>query len=227
MHVKDLIPTRDALITEEYWKRQNKLAINPDAESFKLSDERTRDQRRMNGQQGYQTNRLLVRDNQRSSTGPPAPLQAGTNQQPGYPQASQYPDLQTASSIDYTSPQYADLSEDDLAARVGRTEAQRIRQEQSKNQVKRSAAEINWDYAVIQRLNMEDLTTHLVPFNLGKAIAGEPSQNVDLQPGDIITIFSQADMQIPTARKANTCGWKVNSSLPVFIRQSRERRFGT
>ena len=94
------------------------------------------------------------------------------------------------------------MSEDDLAARVGRTEAQRIRQEQLKNQVKRSGAEINWDYAVIQRLNTEDLTTRLVPFNLGKAIAGDPSQNVDLEPGDIITIFSQADMQIPTGSQS-------------------------
>ena len=64
--------------------------------------------------------------------------------------------------------------------------------------MRRSGAEINWDYAVIQRLNVEDLTTHLVPFNLGKAIAGDPTQNVDLQPGDIVTIFSQADMQVPT-----------------------------
>jgi polysaccharide biosynthesis/export protein len=202
MHVKDLIPTRDALITEEYWKRQNKLAINPDAESFKLRDERTRDQRRMNGQQAYQTNQPLRQgQSQLGSTGSPAPLQSGANPQPGSSQASQYPDLQTG-PIDYSNPQYADLSEDDLAARVGRTEAQRIRQEQLKNQVKRSAAEINWDYAVIQRLNTEDLTTHLVPFNLGKAIAGDPSQNVDLQPGDIITIFSQADMQIPTGSQS-------------------------
>ena len=118
------------------------------------------------------------------------------------PQPNQYPDLQNPQSIDLNNGQYDDLSEDDLAARVGRTEAQRIKQEQLKNQVRRSGAEINWDYAVIQRLNVEDLTTHLVPFNLGKAIAGDPTQNVDLQPGDIVTIFSQADMQIPTASQS-------------------------
>ncbi|HSM87374.1 MAG TPA: SLBB domain-containing protein, partial [Candidatus Limnocylindrales bacterium] len=91
--------------------------------------------------------------------------------------------------------------DDDLASRVGRTEAERIKQEELKNEVKRSAAEINWEYAVIQRMNPEDLTTRLVPFNLGKAIAGDDSQNVFLQPGDVITIFSQHDMQVPIGQQ--------------------------
>ena len=34
----------------------------------------------------------------------------------------------------------------------------------------RPAPEINWDYAVIQRLNPQDLTPQLVPFNLGKLV---------------------------------------------------------
>jgi protein involved in polysaccharide export with SLBB domain len=89
----------------------------------------------------------------------------------------------------------------DLAARVGRTEAQRIMEEQLKNDVKRSAAEINWEYAVIQRMDPQDLSTHLVPFNLGKAIAGDEGQNVVLQPGDVITIFSQNDMQVPAGQQ--------------------------
>jgi protein involved in polysaccharide export with SLBB domain len=217
MHVKDLIPTRDILITEEYWKRQNKLGINPDADSFKLREERARDQRRQNGpngqygqygqygQSGDQNNRSgqpQQGPSQLGATTAPVPLQQGANQQPQQPQPNQYPDLQNPLPFDLSNGQYDDLSEDDLAARVGRTEAQRIKQEQLKNQVRRSGAEINWDYAVIQRLNVEDLTTHLVPFNLGKAIAGDPKENVDLQPGDIVTIFSQADMQIPTASQS-------------------------
>jgi polysaccharide biosynthesis/export protein len=202
MHVKDLIPTRDSLITEEYWKRQNKLALNPDAETFKLRGEKARDDRRKSQQQGYQIPQPipLQGQTQLGSTITP-PVQQRTNQQ--YPQLyPQYPDLLSAQPIDPDNPLYADLSEEDLAARVGRTEAQRIKEEQLKNQVKRSGAEINWDYAVVQRLNIEDLTTHLVPFNLGKAIAGDPSQNIDLQPGDIVTIFSQADMQIPTGSQS-------------------------
>jgi len=209
MKVKDLIPTRDALITEEYWKKQNKLGINPDSGSFKLRDERARDQRRMNGQypqtgeDGDQTNRQGQQPQGQTQLGSsPTPPVPSATQRPNQLPPGQYSDLQNSQSIDFSSALYSDLSEDDLAARVGRTEAQRIKQEQLKNQVRRYGAEINWDYAVIQRLNTEDLTTRLVPFNLGKAITGDAGQNVDLQPGDIITIFSQADMQIPTGSQS-------------------------
>ena len=111
------------------------------------------------------------------------PLRTGQNQ-------STQPDQRTQQQRD-----------EDLAARVGRTEAQRIKQEELKNEVKRSAAEINWEYAVIQRMDPQDLSTHLVPFNLGKAIAGDESQNVILEPGDVITIFSQNDMQVPAGQQ--------------------------
>ena len=66
------------------------------------------------------------------------------------------------------------------------------------NDVRKNAPEINWDYAVIQRISPQDLSTQLIPFNLGKAILQhEDSSNVQLQPGDIVTIFSQADLRVP------------------------------
>ena len=66
------------------------------------------------------------------------------------------------------------------------------------NDVRRNAPEINWDYAVIQRISDKDLSTELIPFNLGKAVLQhDDSSNLILQPGDIVTIFSQADLQVP------------------------------
>ncbi len=66
------------------------------------------------------------------------------------------------------------------------------------NDVKRNAPEINWDYAVIQRMSSRDLSTELFPFNLGKAVLEhDESANLALQPGDIVTIFSQADLRVP------------------------------
>jgi protein involved in polysaccharide export with SLBB domain len=67
-----------------------------------------------------------------------------------------------------------------------------------RNNVKRSAPEINWDYAVVQRLNPVDLSTALIPFNLRKAILdGDEKENLPLQAGDVITIFSQRDIAVP------------------------------
>jgi polysaccharide biosynthesis/export protein len=63
-------------------------------------------------------------------------------------------------------------------------------------------AEINWDYAVIERLDENDFTTSLIPFNLGKAILeADPTHNVALRAGDIVTIFSKADINVPVARQ--------------------------
>ena len=68
--------------------------------------------------------------------------------------------------------------------------------------VQRSYDEINWDYAVIERLDRSDLTPLLITFNLGRAIVdGDQSNNVPLRPGDVVTIFSKADIQVPIAKQ--------------------------
>ena len=81
--------------------------------------------------------------------------------------------------------------------------SQRVNQERITTEVKRNAPEINWDYAVIQRLNRDDLSTRLIPFNLGKVVLeGDESSNLALQPGDVVTIFSHADLQVPLAKQS-------------------------
>jgi polysaccharide export outer membrane protein len=68
--------------------------------------------------------------------------------------------------------------------------------------VRRLSEEINWDYAVVERLNPGDLTTSLIPFNLGKAILeNDASQNIALMPGDVVTVFSKTDVGAPAARR--------------------------
>jgi protein involved in polysaccharide export with SLBB domain len=70
------------------------------------------------------------------------------------------------------------------------------------NRVYLSAPEINWDYAVIERLDPETLKTTLIPFDLGKLVLShDASQDLALQPGDVVTIFSQADIRIPLAQQ--------------------------
>lgn len=70
------------------------------------------------------------------------------------------------------------------------------------DEIKRNVGEVNWEYALIERVNPRDLTTTLVPFNLGKAVLeNDPSQNLLLQPGDIVTVFSVDDIQVPIAKQ--------------------------
>jgi polysaccharide export outer membrane protein len=75
--------------------------------------------------------------------------------------------------------------------------------EKLRNQIARDAPDINWDYAVIQRINPQDLTTRLLPFDLGKLVLeADDSNNLELEPGDIITIFSQNDLAVPLAKQS-------------------------
>lgn len=62
--------------------------------------------------------------------------------------------------------------------------------------------EINWDYAVVERINRTDLTVNLIPFNLG-AVFSNPAgpDNIRLQAGDTVTIFSQQDVAVPMEKR--------------------------
>lgn len=65
-----------------------------------------------------------------------------------------------------------------------------------------SAPDIDWTYAVIERMNEDTLSTSLIPFNPGKLyLDGDQSQNLLLLPGDIVTFFSTADLKVPTTQQ--------------------------
>lgn len=62
--------------------------------------------------------------------------------------------------------------------------------------------ELNWDYAVIERLIEKDLSTQVIPFNLGKAVLdADPAHNLELLSGDVVTVYSQKDVRVPVARQ--------------------------
>ena len=71
-----------------------------------------------------------------------------------------------------------------------------------KNEVLRIAPSIDWSYAVVQRTDPHTLATSLIPFSLGKVVLDhDQSQNLLLQPDDVITVFSTADIQVPQEQR--------------------------
>jgi protein involved in polysaccharide export with SLBB domain len=67
------------------------------------------------------------------------------------------------------------------------------RQNRGSVTAKSKVREVNWDFAVNQRLEKTTLTTRLYPFNLGKAILGDAKENLVLWPGDIVTVYSAVE----------------------------------
>jgi protein involved in polysaccharide export with SLBB domain len=74
---------------------------------------------------------------------------------------------------------------------------------------------INWDYALIERLDTKQLRTQIIPFNLGKAVLNkDPEHNLVMQPGDVVTILSSTDVQLPAERKTRLVRIEGEVSAP-------------
>lgn len=70
--------------------------------------------------------------------------------------------------------------------------------------IKSLVDEPNWDYAIIERMNSKDLTVEIIPFNLGELVLKKnPKENLALQPGDIVTIFSKKDIRTPVSKRTS------------------------
>ncbi len=69
-------------------------------------------------------------------------------------------------------------------ARMAELDAERAERQRPRRAPTPLFDELNWDYAVIERLNLKDLSTEVIPFNLGKAVLqGEEASNIELHAG--------------------------------------------
>jgi protein involved in polysaccharide export with SLBB domain len=104
------------------------------------------------------------------------------------------PEQEALISPDYYRRKNLLVQNADVAKDAGKGVASRVRG---------LADQINWEYAVIERLNRSTLSTELFPFNLGRAVLQkDPAQNLPLLPGDIVTILSQNDLRLPQGRQS-------------------------
>lgn len=62
--------------------------------------------------------------------------------------------------------------------------------------------QVNLEYAVVERVDSNDVSVQLLPFNLGRALQDASSpDNLPLQAGDIVTVFSVNDVRVPQAKR--------------------------
>ncbi len=200
MRISDLIPDKAALITRNYWRKRNVLGQLP--KDYIPNQERPEGVLRERGN-GTSDN-LRFRDqgqNQGQSQNQGQNPGQGQNQGQGQSQGrTTNPD-----SGGYGRPDGSDGYRDSGGASgssVGNALTPQTNVFSAQNDVILSAPDIDWDYAVIERQSAKDLTTSLLPFNLGKIILdGDPAQNLELLPGDVVTIFSKADLRVPSVHQ--------------------------
>jgi len=179
MRISDLIPSKDALVTRNYWRKRNELG--------QLVMEYAPASGRDQAQQGAQ--------------GPSQAQSGGTTSNPSSTQSDTTRGLNANSNNGSSSLQRGSISETGGGS-VGVALTGTNGVFSANNDVVLSAPDIDWSYAVVERQSPLDLTTSLLPFNLGKVILeGDQTQNIPLIPGDVVTIFSTADLRVATSQQ--------------------------
>jgi protein involved in polysaccharide export with SLBB domain len=198
MRVRDLIPSKEALISRDSVRRQNEAlfdaaqleraqrerdTVPEDLQSDTELDRRLQRAQRLSGRGAWG---LQDQNGKTDSTGMPSVARATqgmamTQNAPATPGAQGGQSAQGG-----PSPQGPNGAQGfALIDRVGLV-----------------YDEINWDYALIERIRREDLTEQLIPFHLGSVMAdASHPDNQLLQPGDIVTVFSVQDLRVPLEKR--------------------------
>lgn len=211
MHISDLIPDKESLITRDYWWKRAQLGLPvpefepvPGLDNLRQPAENRAvtikvtplDIRTQSGQQGNWADQA---GNGQSQT----PLQNG-NQQSMVQGQDAYP----AGQDSYSQNPSQGADQRSGSATLASTQATNSNRQSTGSQhteVRNLAPEIDWDYAVIERLDTETLKTNLIPFDLGKLVLQhDASQDLELQANDVVTVFSDADIRIPLAHQTKT-----------------------
>jgi protein involved in polysaccharide export with SLBB domain len=210
MRVRDLIPDAQALLTRRYWRNRAAI-VNGRATEYPVRQQPAQNNPSLPNQQrtiGTTPNPGAANGTPSNATGTSEAVPNGN-----YASIEDLPD--TRGSSDLADTLYAQNGQNAAAAESTKSADQNPASGQQPSpasgsnpnpntvrdvaeDVRRYAPEINWDYAIIQRVNPQDLSSKLIWMSPRKAIIErDEASNLELQPGDIVTIFSQRDISVP------------------------------
>ena len=216
MRVRDLIPDAQALLTRRYWRNRAAI-VNGSATEYPVPLPATQNARTNPNQppsNGSTPNNATPGGAAPSSTGAPGTPESTQNNAPNVPPEGMGGSTNTANSLyaqselsptanQTPSPSGSSNPASQQSLQMSTTTPYSSAVKDIAEDVRRYAPEINWDYAIIQRVNPVDLSSKLVWMSPRKAIIEkDEASNLELQPGDIVTIFSQRDISVPQADRS-------------------------
>jgi protein involved in polysaccharide export with SLBB domain len=215
MRIRDLIPSPEALLTRRYWLDRAAIGNGHSTEYPVGPAVRCLPAAQTSTQPSAPANATTSSSQSGSAT---------AESQPTAPAGATAINPQSASTIDSSGIVYVPcdangqpLSVEASPNSTGRvplanelrsesTQQTSTTQRTAKNvtaDLRHYAPEINWDYAIIQRVNPTDLSSKLLWFSPRRAVLEhDETSNLELQAGDIVTIFSQRDISLPEDERA-------------------------
>jgi protein involved in polysaccharide export with SLBB domain len=207
MRVRDLIPNKESLLTLDYWLRRQQLGLpvadfQPMLPPVKVEMPSTEAGQTI-------TRPVAPADVQTINSGLFPGLTAGVPSDTATPQgsAAQFQSLaasneqgtETKNGQPGNEAQVSGETHETLGSGPHLVTAPHF---PIATQVVRTSPDIDWSYAVIERVDPKTLTTRLLPFDLGAAVLkDDDGANIALEPGDVVTIFSDADIRVPRAQQ--------------------------
>lgn len=230
MRLSEIIPDSQSLITRDYWERRNQLgipgpefrpeyAVNPDfynqnpaaAQNAALRNQILAASQAANQNAGGGNANANGYTGSGLNTGPTSNLNTATIAGGNQNAPNDFYDCDpstnstnaTAQASAYSSgSQPGALPPCNIGANASPSSSTSNNAARPPLRVVLPVPEIDWSYAVIERFDPRTLATSLVPFNLGKLVQDhDPSQDLTLEAGDVVTIFSQADISVPQAQR--------------------------
>lgn len=215
MRISDLIPNKDVLTTRNYWQKKNDLGqmtVNYEPEPERdaqgvLQPARNRYStiNSNNAVDGMTGNVMPSSGNSQNAEDQSSAMQGQYAGQDGTPQVPVTGSTTGGSSLPTQQANGAGRETSNTTTggnSVGAAMTGSSNRFPIKTDVSLIAPEIDWSYAVVERRDANTLKTSLLPFNLGKVILdGDQSQNLELLPGDVVTIFSTADIRVPISEQ--------------------------
>ncbi len=213
MRLRDLIPSKEVLISRDSVRRQNEVLFDGNQRERALRERELMSEDLLDDpvldsridQKGLREARLReMASSERSPAAQVNPLQGGVISLNPKSTGKEY-DGRTATAEREARTVEA-YRESRQARMFSNLPAIKVNERNSVPSVAESVGnlydEINWDYAVIERVNRKDLSVSLVPFNLARVLNNEKDpDNQLLQAGDVVTVFSVNDMRVPASKR--------------------------
>lgn len=197
MRLSEILPDRESLLTPEYWQARNRLGLpTPLFQPAPVAPSTAATTPGRNGANPGNTmaNQVNVPgssvpadaqvitgvDSAASSSTGPTRLVGATEQRDEV-----LPSADTRIGSSAIAEQQESAADRLMASNARRTD------------ITIAAPEIDWSYAVIERLDANTLRNSLIPFHLGRLVQDhDAGEDKELQPGDVVTILSQSDIHV-------------------------------
>ncbi|MBV8552228.1 MAG: SLBB domain-containing protein [Acidobacteriaceae bacterium] len=176
MHLSELIPNKESLVSRDYWKERNRVYTPPETPPVQIASSGET----LDGVSQNRQTHVAAERSSGESTGNVTGVPVAFRDQPRNTQADT--SFGAATGLDGVPP---------------------LRTFLPLNTIQPSAPDINWEYASIERIDGVTLATQIIAFHLGRLVIDhDPTEDLPLEPGDVVTIFSKADFSIPRAQQA-------------------------